>query len=239
MTYRTSKELAGSAWARYKSNALLFVAIAGLPVLILGCVSMLSYALMQAGGSYSAGAVGFFGIIGVAVMSALSTIALVLAVHDSAQYSTWQRAYEGARQHFWTYIIASALVTLAVLGGLLLLIVPGIIFLLWFSMTNFTVIIEGARGRAALRASRTLVTGRMSIVATRLALLVVIYIFSGLVIGISLSAVQVPEKVADVLANALGILVSPFGTAYLYELYLDLKSATTKPEKPSETMEPA
>jgi hypothetical protein len=46
------------------------------------------------------------------------------------------------------------------IGGLLLLIVPAFIFAVWFSFTQFIVILEGKRGAQALQASREFVTGK-------------------------------------------------------------------------------
>ena len=64
----------------------------------------------------------------------------------------------------WRLVLPVLLVgiieTLAILGGFILLIIPGIIFAIWFSFAQIAVILDGKRGLAALSYSRSLVVGR-------------------------------------------------------------------------------
>ncbi|MFZ2190062.1 MAG: hypothetical protein WAV48_04740, partial [Candidatus Magasanikiibacteriota bacterium] len=59
-------------------------------------------------------------------------------------------------------IVASIVTSLAVFGGLLLLIVPGIIFAIWFTFSLYSVAIEETSGVEAMRHSKQLVSGRWS-----------------------------------------------------------------------------
>lgn len=54
----------------------------------------------------------------------------------------------------------SLLAGLAILGGIVLLVVPGIIFAVWLTLVPYVVVDEGIGGIAALRRSRDLVRGR-------------------------------------------------------------------------------
>ena len=58
------------------------------------------------------------------------------------------------------FIWVSLLVGVIVFGGTLLLIVPGIIFSLWYLFATMQLVVDGTRGYAALKASRSLVIGR-------------------------------------------------------------------------------
>ena len=60
----------------------------------------------------------------------------------------------------WPVILSSILAGLAVLGGFVLLIIPGIIFSTWFAFVIYAVALDGEKNTAALRASKRLVTGR-------------------------------------------------------------------------------
>ncbi|HBK34353.1 TPA: hypothetical protein DEP34_01720 [Candidatus Uhrbacteria bacterium] len=57
-------------------------------------------------------------------------------------------------------ILVAVLQCLVVLGGFLLLIVPGIIFLIWFAFAQIAVILDHQRGFDALSFSREIVSGR-------------------------------------------------------------------------------
>lgn len=60
----------------------------------------------------------------------------------------------------WKIVWTGILGGLIVLVGLLLLIIPGLIFMIWFSQANFVVVEEGLSGWAALKRSRDLVRNR-------------------------------------------------------------------------------
>src|SRR5262245_35647207 len=70
------------------------------------------------------------------------------------------------------YIWTAILFYLAVFGGMLLLFIPGLIFGIWFSFSQYVLVIEGTGGTAALRRSRSLVRGHFG---TLLVLGIVLY----------------------------------------------------------------
>ena len=59
-------------------------------------------------------------------------------------------------------VIVSILQGLIVLGGILLLVIPGIIFIIWYAFATMAVILEEKRPREALAFSHSLVRGRFS-----------------------------------------------------------------------------
>lgn len=59
-----------------------------------------------------------------------------------------------------SFIWVSVLQALTIAGGLLLLIVPGIIFLVWFGFAPQALLLDGKKGLDALSASRDLAKGR-------------------------------------------------------------------------------
>lgn len=79
----------------------------------------------------------------------------------------------------WIFLLGGFLVT----GGYLLLIIPGVIFTVWFSLAQFIMPGENVRGLAALLKSREYVRGYWLEVALRLFL---VWVVSGLVGAIPL-----------------------------------------------------
>ena len=83
-----------------------------------------------------------------------TVIALKLARNYHAAYADIMPPARMA----WRYLLASLLVALFVLGGLILLIVPGIYFMLRFSLVRFA-IVDGAEVRESLRISAAATRG--------------------------------------------------------------------------------
>jgi hypothetical protein len=65
-------------------------------------------------------------------------------------------AFQRARRIFLPLLGTTILLSLVVMGGFLLLFVPGVIFLLWYFLTIQVVVLEGLSGQAALKRSRQL-----------------------------------------------------------------------------------
>ncbi len=153
-----------------------------------------------------------------------------------------------AKNYLWPAIFASILSGLAVLGGFILLIIPGIIFSIWFAFVVYSVIMDGHRGVESLRYSKGLVKGRWFEVFWRLLL-------PGLVYFVIAAVIQVPF---DYLANAsnspivviisvvistlVSLLLTPFITGAQTILYEELKKVPVETQNPTpketESVEP-
>ncbi|MFA5937245.1 MAG: hypothetical protein WC822_05230, partial [Candidatus Paceibacterota bacterium] len=101
---------------------------------------------------------------------------------------------------------ASILNGLAILGGFILLVIPGIIFSIWFSFTTYAVVLDNARGTAALSASKKLVVGRWWAVLVRL-------FIPGILFALLIAATQ---GIVGVLGNVLLSALDPKNIAYLF-----------------------
>lgn len=131
---------------------------------------------------------------------------------------------------------------LAVAGGLVLFIIPGIIFALWFVFSGQTVVFENQRGVNALKASKQLVKDRLGAVFGRLILAALLLgIISSIVGGItgalglalalsnSLLGVILTASVAQAFSS---FVVTPLGIVFTYLLYKDLRSKQTTEATP-------
>lgn len=70
---------------------------------------------------------------------------------------------------FFPALITSLITSLIVVAGLVALVIPGIVFAVWFAFAVYLTILDGLRWRDALRASRALSAGRWGAVLWRLA----------------------------------------------------------------------
>jgi hypothetical protein len=115
---------------------------------------------------------------------------------------------------WWASILVGALVIL----GFILLIIPGVIFAVWYSFTIMVVVLEGLRGSEAMRKSKSYVQGRWLAVAGRI---IILGIVIGLVGSIADSIFRAFGNYgAAVLSSLLTAFVFvPFTIAYQYLLY--------------------
>ena len=106
---------------------------------------------------------------------------------------------------FWI----SFLVGLATAGGLILLIIPGIIFSIWFVFSLFIYLKEGTKGTGALKRSKQLVAGYWWPIFGRL-----------LVIGIVATLLSWIKFFGPIINI---FFVMPYTIVFMYALYEDLK----------------
>lgn len=136
----------------------------------------------------------------------------------------------------WPVILVGLLAGLAVLGGFVLLIVPGIIFSIWFAFVGYAVILDGAKGTAALRASKTLVEGRWWGVLWRLLVPGLVYLVISGLIQIPFDTLAAASQsdivglISLIVSGLVSLILTPFITAAQVILYLELKKTPIKPE---------
>lgn len=111
---------------------------------------------------------------------------------------------------YWTWII----LTIAVMGGMILLVIPGIIAAFWFSLATQVVVVERVSGVDALKRSRKLMRGN---VGTVFVLGIVLGMIS---IGMQVGSQFIPQihakNVAAVLINCVCTIFSSAAMVVFY-----------------------
>ncbi len=75
--------------------------------------------------------------------------------------TTMGGCFNSGLQRFWALLGTSLLVGLAIVGGSLLCLVPGIIFAFWFMLAPYVVVLERQAGSSAMERSKALMKGNM------------------------------------------------------------------------------
>lgn len=136
-------------------------------------------------------------------------------------------------------VFVAFLETVVILGGLILLLVPGIIFWVWFAWSQMAAILDDKKGLNALSFSRELVRGKFwpvfwRLLAGPLVIGLIIVSISSLIImifspiaGASLNDIfgETPPLWADVVATIVETFIMPILVVYLTVTYLDLKKS--------------
>lgn len=146
-----------------------------------------------------------------------SVIHAVAAAYLERQTSVGS-CFRHGLSRFLPLLGTSILVGLATFGGLLLCVIPGIIFALWFGLAQHVTVLESMAGTQAMTRSRELMKGNI-LTAIALGLIVLVINFS-----IAGAAGLIPEQHLRVVAAALiqGVM-TVFGTAAAVVFYFSCR----------------
>ena len=142
------------------------------------------------------------------------------------------QAYKSILPRFLSLIGASILVTLVVWFGLVLLVVPGIIFGLWLFLTTPCIVVEDCRATDGMARSKALVSGNLGkVFAVGLVSLLIAWavMIPASMIGSSVALLVGPDHMmlsmfVSQFLDMLGrILSTPIGAAASILLYYDLR----------------
>jgi hypothetical protein len=168
-----------------------------------------------------------------------ATNALMLFINqilDGEKEPDNEKINQSAWQLIMPLVIVGLLHTLVILGGFLLLIIPGIIFSVWYLFAQISVVLDNKRGMAALSFSRSLVKGRFWQILHRSAIgpmiMIAVYLLGiSIIFGIGYllgaeaptdEMVMIPAWM-DVVENIADVLFLPMFLVYWTILYRNVK----------------
>ncbi len=91
------------------------------------------------------------------IISLWGSIALIIFINEDDPYFKVATAYRQGLRLFFSYLWIAILSALIIIGGLILLVIPGIIWAINYSLAIYPLIAENLKGRRALKRSRELV----------------------------------------------------------------------------------
>lgn len=224
----------GQAWSLYKQRLGTFLGIMIIPMLVLIGVlavfvggGLLGFTLLPA--KFAAGGIGLGLLIVLAIAFLLVVFisqiwgqtALLYAIKDSQERIGVMEAYRRGWHKILSYWWVSLLAGFIMMGGFLLLVVPGIIFAVWFSLAMFVLIAEDLKGMNALLKSREYVKGKWGSVLWRfffIGALSFIISFISLVVGF---LIPYGEYVSEFV---ISLFLTPLTMAYGFLVYSNLKA---------------
>lgn len=213
------RDLFRQSWKLYRERIGLLTKIILLPVAFIVVGGL--WGLLTSNGWFG-GLLIFIGTI----ISILSYLALVFALQKNTSFG---ESYRLALRRVWSYGWLTVLSGFVTLGGIFMLIVPGIVFSIWFMFAIYVFAIEGDKGMNALLKSREYVRGYWWPVFGRQIVFVLAVLAVALVTSFIGSVLTGGDKAgSDIIGDLLTLVVAPLIAAYLYVLYGSLKSL--KPE---------
>lgn len=136
-----------------------------------------------------------------------------------------EELFKSSAPLFWPYIGLALLQALVVIAWTLLLIIPGIIYGIFYSLASYVFFVEGKRGWAAISRSRNLVRGYWWAIAGRLFLLGVFLWAIITVVSIPLALLtenSLGWQIYNALVQVVSFLIGPISLIYCFRLYREL-----------------
>lgn len=228
-------ELFRKSWGIYKQKLTTLLALLAIPYVLNVIVSLSSEKAATINKTAVDGVFVFNPamlrstsiVVVLAIASALISLwvsaAIIKAINSPDSTPNPSELLTKSAKYILPYLLVVVLTGLAVLGGLILLIIPGIIFAVWFAFSNYTLVLEDKRSIEAMKASKALVKGRWGDVFVRFLLLMLSLIGISIVASLVLSLF--PAALYSVLNGALSsFFMTPFSLIFGYLLYKDLKN---------------
>jgi hypothetical protein len=227
------------SWELFAKNwrkLLVYMALLLLPSVVLSILGVVSLYMSAYVPSSTISTSIIILLVGAAsvVFTLWTAIAFAKVLYNCLKNQTtgeWKSVYSSSSGLIWPVIYTSFLVSLIVMGGTLLFIIPGIIFMIWYSFSFYTVVFEGKTWMQALTASKSLVAGRWWPILWRLLLPGFVFgllaglaatLCSYLIELIPLSAMT-NAIVERVVSSVINIIITPVTAAASLILYVSAK----------------
>ena len=136
-----------------------------------------------------------------------------------------KETFKETKEIIWPYLVVAFLTGILVLLWTLLLIIPGIIFSIFYSFAVFCFFFEGKVGMAALKRSKELVKGYWWAVAGRFGFFALILWLFGFILALPLAFFQENRllwQLWNFLGQIVNFLVGPIALLFSYQIYKDL-----------------
>lgn len=232
-------KLLGEAFSFYKKHVAVIIGVSSV-------VALAEIIQVVVGTKVSAIPAVILAIL-VVIIGLLSRMAMFAAVPEGMP--SVGVAYSKGLRMFFPFLWVSILTSLSIMGGFLLLVIPGIMIAVSLSMSVYVLFGENRRGVSALSASWHYVKGRWFSVAWRsvffgLMVFLVSAILTSILLGPSFysDALTVKEGArpeAPLWFSVVSILFSnlvvfPLGVIYMYGVYRALKETKAAPTEADE-----
>lgn len=136
-----------------------------------------------------------------------STVYFSILKMGNPEKEVFQLGYK----NIWRYLLTSLVLGLIIVGGVILLVIPAVIFGIWFSFTIFLVLDKNLRVGEALRTSKSMVKGKFWQVLGR-----------NLVFGLFTAIASLILTAVPYLGSMAATFMVPLFTLPGYLLYKDL-----------------
>ncbi len=223
-------DLLKSSWSLFKLRWPTFLGILLAPTIVLIVYTLLLPAASGPGKAAAVAVQSTANPILIAVVTILmiigfwwSSVALLISIKESEHGLSIADSFKRAVPLLIPYLWVSILVGLITMVGFVLLIIPGIIFGLWYYLSSYILVDQNIRGMDALKTSKAYMQGNMGAVFWRCLVGGIAIYIPVIILGMILGA-ALPDRAAAVVTNLLSLVVAPLISIYIFRLYRAVKA---------------
>lgn len=224
--------------AHYKARFVPLTVISFLPFVLGFCVSAIIGALYVTGNVMIGVLVSIALFIVSTIVQFASNIALIYILKDD--HTNIRESFRMSLKILKSYIWVTILSTLIIAGGIMLFVLPGIIFSFWYTLAWFIVADQNLYGMDALNKSKYYVKGNFLWLLARFLLLGLFVMATTMLsggIGSMIDGVFLDDSVTlfeGLLPGVVSIFAAPFAVTFAFNLYRDLMVRKGEPTAPIE-----
>jgi hypothetical protein len=220
-------EVIREAWQLYKAQWRHLLPLA---LVVYLALSLISLALAAALGWVGAIAGGFVSLAGIFWLQG-ALVEAVADVRDGRADLSIGETLRRVQPRIWAIAAAGILAALGILVGLVLLIVPGLVLLTWWSLILPVIVLERTAVMESFGRSRGLVRGNGWNVFGVIVLTILLLIAVSIVVAIAL--LWVPEEIRTYVTDVVGnTLTAPFIALAWTLMYYRLREPQPAAEPP-------
>ncbi|MFA4873007.1 MAG: hypothetical protein WC659_03675 [Patescibacteria group bacterium] len=178
---------------------------------------------------------GIFGIVWLLLLvylSILTSTAICLRMQSLPSESV-RETFKRAQRYWWKVVGAGFLYGLLIVLLSLLLIVPGIIYWVYYSFALFVVVFENSGIRASLKRSKEIITGYWWAIFGRSLFVLVISVLIYVILSIPVKMFTGDKIFSAVWQNIIQIITSIITPVFIAYTYLQYKELNTIKGAPS------
>ena len=220
---KSFRQLLKESWEFYKTKIRTLLVIIALPIIFSLFFSVLIYFLEKSNFQYSIlfSLTEAFFLLCSFILWLWVIPALILSIkNDAGAVNSLREGLKLIVPYLWIYFLFYIIIS----GGFLLLVIPGILFSIWFSFTIYIFIFEGKKGFNALFASKELVSGNFGKVLWRfLAFILMIGLLLSIIIVSLTTIFQNPEFVGKITSYLIWLFILPLFFIFGFFLYKNLR----------------
>ncbi len=157
------------------------------------------------------------------LIQAWGQLALIYAIKDHQEKIGVTEAYRRAREKFFSYLWLIILIFFINFGALLFFIIPGLIFIIWFSLAGFILVAENLKGMKALLKSREYIRGKWWVICRKYLFIGFLSLIFTLAFIFVFNSLKIPfgQQIAQFLVN---LFLLPLIITYIFLIYENLKT---------------
>jgi hypothetical protein len=226
----SASSLISQAWGYYRAHFKRLLGITLVSWVVIVVVSFIAGALGFAGTKLAGpsptmwvGVVVY--VLVILIVGCWQYVALIYSLTPEGETKPWREAYTNSKQWLWPYLLVAIISGILTAIGFVLLIIPGILILTWFSFASFIVVNENLKPIAALKASRNYTRGRFGAIFWRWLIFILVMIGASIVFGIIGNILGDPGK--SIVNFIFSLLATPFTAVYGYRFYQAVRQSPT------------